>query len=409
MTASPPITSQRASAPQTVGGGGHIPALDGVRGVAILLVLYHHLLLLPSMTLSPGPLEVLVTFGLTGVDLFFVLSGFLITGILVENKSQLNYFRNFYARRTLRIFPLYYAVVFLALVVLPRFPLAALDNIRDPQHAWSYWLYLSNISMALGDGFRHGMLDVTWSLAIEEQFYLVWPVVVLMLGRPALMKLCGVLIVVGLLLRGGLVMSGAPWETTFLLTPCRMDGLVTGAFIALVWRESGAAPLLRAAHWVGPVCAVLFAIVVSRGADFYQTSVGQWLSPTLLAGIYGSLLVFVLRSRPSDALGRAMGQSWLRLFGKYSYALYLMHVPIFKAVHTVVYGRAGPDSFWHGMPGQLLFCLLAILASLVVAWVSWNLFERHFLSLKRYFPTRRLTKTPAAAHVWPPAQRATVR
>jgi len=161
---------------------GFVPALDGLRGIAIILVMLHHFTYYrPTSGIDEQIVSVLIFFW-TGVDLFFVLSGFLITGILLDTRGNERYFTSFYARRILRIFPLYYLILFLALVVLPKFPavhtvLIGQDASVDLPPQWPYWLYLTNFSIA-DRGWVHGWVDVAWSLAIEEQFYLIWPLVV---------------------------------------------------------------------------------------------------------------------------------------------------------------------------------------------------------------------------------------
>ena len=192
--------------------GRYVPALDGVRGVAILLVILFHHTLMRQQTPLDRVYASIARLGWSGVDLFFVLSGFLITGILCDAKGSPRSYRNFYVRRTLRIFPLYYAFVFFTLTIAPWLwpdtPLAemARAEMRDTSEAWS-WLYLSNILFALKEGFGHPNLAVTWSLAIEEQFYLVWPLLVAGLGRHTLMWTCGGLMAVALAVRTGLVIA----------------------------------------------------------------------------------------------------------------------------------------------------------------------------------------------------------
>jgi hypothetical protein len=157
----------------------HQPALDGVRGIAILLVLFHHFTVFDPITGVGAWLGFAALLGWCGVDLFFVLSGFLITGILIDARGSSRYFSSFYMRRSLRIFPLYFLVVFLSFVVLPRFP-ALHDVLAGPTDVvqWPYWTYLVNFAIADRAQFLHGILDISWSLAIEEQFYIVWAVVV---------------------------------------------------------------------------------------------------------------------------------------------------------------------------------------------------------------------------------------
>ena len=175
---------------------GVIPALDGLRGIAIILVMLHHFTNYRPTSGIDGLIGSVVFFLWTGVDLFFVLSGFLITGILLDSRGSERYFTTFYARRTLRIFPLYYLVLFVAFVVLPQFPAvnAVLTGQVDLPPQWPYWLYLENFSIA-ARGWVHGWVDVGWSLAIEEQFYLVWPLVIWLCPPRLLALLCAAIIV----------------------------------------------------------------------------------------------------------------------------------------------------------------------------------------------------------------------
>jgi len=178
--AAAPAPAKKSSLPS------HIPALDGIRGLAVLLVFYCHTTLIdPGGAL--GKLFVSSSrISWAGVDLFFVLSGFLITGILFDAKGKDFYFRNFYARRTVRIFPLYYAFLLVALVLLPIVTPASLADVYlhefPTQKVW-YWLYLSNFYQAFHP--THHLVFVSWSLAIEEQFYLCWPLVVFLCSRKA--------------------------------------------------------------------------------------------------------------------------------------------------------------------------------------------------------------------------------
>src|SRR6476620_6746086 len=171
-----------------------IPQLDSLRGIAILMVLVGHI-----QKNVPGIVGPWAHHGFSGVDLFFVLSGFLITGILLRAKTRPDYFKNFYTRRALRIWPLYYAV--LILLLLPN----SLTHLNLASPRWSYLLYIQN----LFPGFpaASGPLYITWSLAIEEQFYLIWPPIVLLLNRQWLARLAISLVILSPVLRYALPTS----------------------------------------------------------------------------------------------------------------------------------------------------------------------------------------------------------
>jgi peptidoglycan/LPS O-acetylase OafA/YrhL len=374
----------------------HIPALDGIRGLAILLVMLHHQTIMgigetiPIDDLFSHWMEI----GWSGVDLFFVLSGFLITGILLDAKDSPRYFKNFYARRTLRIFPLYYAVVFLALVVIPNLPDAILPAAKrdgfgriDGDEIW-YWLYLSNFSIANAAAWRHGILDISWSLAIEEQFYLMWPTLVFFTDRRRLMQICGGIIVGAFLVRVYMVMNDFHPIATYVLTPARLDPLAVGALIAAAARGEGGlaaiAPLARRVL-LATGAALLVSILVMGELDGRH----PWTLTagfSLLALFFGGLLVGVLRASPGSRTTRIFESGFLTTLGTYSYALYLFHLPLRALIRDTVYGRH--DFFLvlgSRIPAQLLFYIVASLMAFAMAWLSWQLLESRFLALKKHF------------------------
>src|SRR5438067_7660244 len=192
---------------------GHILALDGLRGIAILLVVVCHFV--SNLHIAADgwawPLVAIAHAGWTGVDLFFVLSGFLITGILIDARGSDSYFKAFYARRALRIVPAYYGFLFAIFVVLPFLHLGAgNDYMLAREHQSWYWLYLTNVMMAIGEIPGRGPYPSTlfWSLAVEEQFYLLWPLIVAASPPRTLRKICvgGVVLCVVLRIVG--VVSG---------------------------------------------------------------------------------------------------------------------------------------------------------------------------------------------------------
>jgi peptidoglycan/LPS O-acetylase OafA/YrhL len=172
--------------------GARYAALDGLRGFAILMVLFVHFIgdATPHTAVERALVK-LANYGIWGVDLFFVLSGFLITGILHDAKSSPHYFRDFYVRRTLRIFPLYYSALALLFGVLPVLPVAYPAGLAESarHQAW-LWCYVTNVYLARAGAWALPYVSHFWSLAVEEHFYLLWPIVVLTSTRAALLRIC---------------------------------------------------------------------------------------------------------------------------------------------------------------------------------------------------------------------------
>src|SRR5579859_5429454 len=242
------------------GGGGHMLVLDGMRGVAIVMVLCVHFIgNSPAHTAVTREAARLAGYGIWGVDLFFVLSGFLITGLLYDSKGSPHYFRNFYVRRTLRIFPLYYAVLALLFIVLPALPGPYPSGLAESERhqAW-LWLYASNVYLAIHRTWSLPYVGHFWSLAVEEQFYLVWPIVVLCFARRSLLGICIVVTILALALRSLLALAGAGAMAQLVLTPCRFDALCIGAFLALAIRSTGLDTVARAARLsLGPLVGLV--------------------------------------------------------------------------------------------------------------------------------------------------------
>ncbi len=249
--------AQAGGTPDESTTGRHIPALDGVRGIAILMVLLGHLFVRNPNPQVSWPLRfaaLLFSSGWVGVDLFFVLSGFLITGILYDTQRSAHFFRNFYARRILRIFPLYYAVILglMAVSLLLGYRWFVPGTLLYLTYLHTLWINGVGYTTAPWVNINH-----LWSLAIEEQFYSVWPLLVFLLGRKrriAMAALVGVLLSVSLrcwVYRSGLI--GAHPYATYSWTPSRMDGLLLGAVLAMLVRSEWRGAVLR---WSPMVFAV---------------------------------------------------------------------------------------------------------------------------------------------------------
>lgn len=376
---------------------GRVPALDGIRGVAILLVMVYHQTVMVPMNRVDARFFRLTEFGFCGVDLFFVLSGFLITGILYDAKGTPHYFRNFFARRALRICPLYYAVLVFCLLILPRAPhakSARFEQIRGDEF-W-YWAFLANFSIARAGDWRHGILDVTWSLSIEEQFYLAWPLIVFLGNRRTLLKVCAAAVLLPLVLRCVMIGRQVAPIVIYVLTPTRLDALAMGAWVALAVRGGrGLDGIIGPARYgFGLAGSLLLGFLVlghTHSLDPWNQTAGY----SLLGVFFAATLVLALPAPPASVWHRILCGRVLRFFGKYSYALYLFHLPLRALIRDAVYGPLQfPTFLGSQVPGQLLFYVAATSVTCAAARVSWQCFESPFLNLKRHFAPQPPSKNP---------------
>lgn len=377
----------------------HLPVLDGVRGLAILLVLVIHLGVMIPQTGVEHALFAVISSGWIGVELFFVLSGFLITGILLASRDKPNYFRNFYIRRVLRIFPLYYGLLIFSLYLLPMIPHPKAENFaRVAGNEIWYWLFVQNFYMAQAGGPQHSIMDVTWSLAIEEQFYIVWPLMVFLVQGRRLLWACLGLIVFSIAFRVGLLSTGfAPW-TVYVVTPGRIDGLCVGAIIAVLVRnpEYSPVPLATLGRWavgIGGLATIgLFALEGGLHWDRYSI---QTVGYTAFAVLFGGMLTLAYIGMPSrERLSRVFSTPFLTILGVYSYSLYLFHLPIRGAIRDFVWKpEAFPNWFGGTLVAQSVFYVVAGALALAAAAASYHLYEMRFLALKdRLAPSRPSVK-----------------
>jgi peptidoglycan/LPS O-acetylase OafA/YrhL len=382
---------------------GRLSTLDGLRGLAILLVMQYHFWGLSFGLTGWNPSNPLDRFvarlfgvGWSGVDLFFVLSGFLITGILLDAKGSAFYFRNFYARRFLRIFPLYYGFLAFALLVLPNF-----DRLANPAGVLAlhhtqfwFWSYTSNIGAAIKAAHTNIPLQYSqfWSLAVEEQFYLLWPLLLLLLNRRAMTILCAVLVVSALVLRIVLVQPmSAPLVTIAAphnMLPARMDTLALGALLALGLRNGG---LARFRPHAKVICAaslvVLIALFIKEGGLSALNSHIQTFGFTALALLFASTVLLVLTSRPASMPYRMFAHPVLRGLGRYSYAIYVFHLLIaFDMTAEFARGDLLRTVYGSQIPADIVFSTCCTTISVGAAWLSWHLFESQILKLKRFVP-----------------------
>jgi peptidoglycan/LPS O-acetylase OafA/YrhL len=359
--------------------GARIPELDGLRGIAILWVLVFH------FTAASGPLFFLAHFfqmGWIGVDLFFVLSGYLITGILVDSVGHRHYYRNFIVRRSLRIFPLYYATLVLY-CILSFYPAAVRPMDFLKLGGWWYAVYLGNVKTFLEGHFPYvAILTPLWSLQVEEQFYLSFPLIVWAVKRKTLAKLLAGSIAFALLLRIVLAIAmPANKLGTYMLMPCRMDALAMGGLIAVVQRDWPERLQARWIGWMTAACALIYGVVCVLWTTGPWSDAMRTIGFTALDFAFAGVLVMLMAWRQRFLLGlcRLRFLVWV---GTISYGLYLLHIPgeligARLAAHVVKLAPHGSAEF-----------VVSMAASLAMAWLSWTVFESQVLKLKRRFTVK---------------------
>lgn len=365
--------------------GERVLVLDGVRGIAVLMVMAYHFWLggVNGTELGAGfPLYAwFIPLGATGVDLFFVLSGFLITSILFKTREMPHFYRAFFARRIVRIFPLYYLCLIIYFLILPLALrlFGRADLLTDPLFqapALLMWTYTTNwIPFVPGATPIPVILQHFWSLAVEEQFYVTWPWIVKAFSRRKLMIISLCLIAVSFFLRQYFLSLGMGY-VAYKWTFCVMDDLAIGAFAGLAYRDAAdRRQILKAAPYAF-VLALLCLV-------FLPQPYWSLLEITAFAVLFGSCIVMVLGLKETHPAARLLSSKPLHFLGKHSYAIYLFHQPI---ICVLALSGIDADSL-HARLGSPLLAILALNAlafalSLVSGWLAWHIVEKHFLKLK---------------------------
>lgn len=360
--------------------GRHFTALDGFRGVAVLLVMSSHFVKTGDVIGDQQPWHLLVRGGFVGVDMFFVLSGFLITGILLDApKCGGRYFGTFYMRRFLRIFPLYYCVLAVAMVGFRH---------EGGDSPWWFVGFASNLGDAWYGRWLHATEGVSiahfWSLAVEEQFYLIWPMLVYLLTTRALVRVSLALLVIAPLSGMMFFLADNPLGS-YVFTLNRFHTLAMGALLAVAWRDG--------TYWTWCQARAL-PVVVTTGAltvmgIMYAPRSGFFSSAPALWGPYlwGGVLLLCLR--PSGVLARLFCSRVLVFIGKISFGLYVYHSFFERLARQYLYeGWLVPVAAGDRAAALLGFLPLAYGLSIALAFLSWRFFEKPILALNRNFQYR---------------------
>ena len=387
LTAEPPIKA--STSPWS--SGRRIPELDGLRGLAILMVLVRHCVYETNFAGGhhwPSYLVVASSLTWSGVDLFFILSGFLIGGILLDARSSPNYFKTFYARRVFRIIPIYAVLVstfYLFLFAEFQGWVPPSNWLFGPNVPWyGYATFTQNLQWAAGGPNFTNWLTPTWSLAVEEQFYLVLPALLWFVSGRKLFYVLGSAILAAPLLRLFLDLHYAHGQmASFCLMPCRADSLLLGVVAAILVRDRSIWESLQRQRrwlvfaWIVLLAGVQFFIFFNQAdpiLSFWMTALGfSWMALFYL----GLLLLGLIYT--GGWLGRILRTTWLKALGTISYAVYLIHKPVLGLTFAIV--RSRHPWPWAETSGERLLILLSLAITIAIASLSWRYFEKPLLKI----------------------------
>jgi len=354
----------------------NVPYFDGMRGLAIFLVALGHIFCEFYF----------LKISWIGLNLFFVLSGYLITRCLFQYKhySAQGYFRNFYIRRMLRIFPLYYAVLTFFFLFLPLLSqkfqhyYSELDNIQA-----NYWLYTSNWGMIYSGMPEQPIFFHFWSLAVEEQFYFIWPVLFFICSSSR-----SKYILIAILLAFS-VFNRITTETplhAYLSSFTAAEPLLLGCLVCIMQEDGILQRISKTLNSAAILSIVFLCIVFIRDQDLHITN--EWL----IKYGYSAINIIITSVMVSAIIGRFAGVKtrkffsvkWLRWLGKYSYSIYVFHWIILKTIvyktESVLMANHWPESLSYFLPR-----IMGIILTLLISYFSYHYFEKHFLALKKYF------------------------
>jgi peptidoglycan/LPS O-acetylase OafA/YrhL len=347
-----------------------ITELDGLRGLAILMVLIFHYAAYQAPTHSVI-YYLLIPIGLmwSGVDLFFVLSGFLIGGILIDHKNSKKYFSVFYRRRIHRIFPVYYLMI--AAFLAGRFLFPTSELFVSAMPAWAYLLFAQNLVGPFLMTFGSAWMGVTWSLAIEEQFYLLLPLIVRKLSGRGLLNVVVACIFGAPLLRAVLVLRGWQFEQLHPFFPCRADALGLGVLAAITVRSDAIKFWIRRHALFGYACWVALLGGMMTLLKFRTWMFNATIGYSIIGVFYFVSTMLVLLA-PLPAVRRVLVWRWLRWLGTVSYCVYLIHQPIRSGL-LLFFQRSGSL-----ISGAHVFglTLVALALTFLISQLSWAYLER---------------------------------
>lgn len=351
----------------------YYPALDGLRGMAILLVVLLH---------NFGFMNYFF-FGWLGVDLFFVLSGFLITDILMNSLTNPFFLRNFYMRRVLRIFPLYYIVLIIFLVLLPTLKIQSLDISYYTSNQFWLWTYLQNWLYIFKEPYGDKILLHTWSLAVEEQFYLIWPITILLIRKPKKLLLIVIIVLVSAIITRYIVWNYKIENLAYssLYTFTRIDGICIGCMLALLMKINSAFLKNHTSAIVLLMAIINFGFYFLNDRQSFTLPYLALVGYTTFAILFG-ILVYEAVIAESKIIKLIFTQQLLIFFGKISYGLYVYHWPIYLFLFPYFKRLLSADKNLSLLLPDLIAATFVTLIAIFISILSYRFIEKPFLKLK---------------------------
>ena len=352
----------------------HIPALDGIRGLAILAVIMYHNFGLGDQ----------YYIGWLGVDLFFVLSGYLITNSLINTLPTKNYLRNFYIKRVLRIFPIYYLVLFIFLIFFPLISFLNDEFGYYIKHQLWFWFYLQNWLLIFNFPKGDGYFNHFWSLAVEEQFYVIWPFIILWLKKEKRLLIFLILVLISLIaIRSSLwLLQIDHFNYTLFYRFTRIDGICVGCIIAVIKK-------MRPDFLERNIAAVVTSLAILNFIFYFLNRDNQFEFPylafvgyTTFASMLG-LLVNQATVLEDGRFARVLAIFPLRYVGKISYGFYIFHLPLYLLLSPWL--KRSINFFFSKELNAFFVSLAATLIAFCISIVSYHIFEMRFLKLKTRF------------------------
>jgi peptidoglycan/LPS O-acetylase OafA/YrhL len=351
----------------------YYPSLDGLRGIAILLVICCH-----NFNFVP-----FLNFGWVGVDLFFVLSGFLITDILLQTRETKNFLPNFYIRRALRIFPLFYIMLLLFFVIVPFIAQFHEQYKYYHDNQEMTWFHLINWLYIFQERPNHNLLlNHFWSLSLEEQFYFIWPFLILLFKN--LRWLSRAIIFILVICIASRIISWSYWGGNYtgfcFHNMTRLDGLCIGSLIA-IWRFQDIRTLRKKffRFFVTVLGIHLIALLLAK-TFFPGLPHFVFFGYTSICAIFGAI-VFHAISKSAAATKFLLENKLLKYFGKISYGLYVFHWPVFIFFKLFVLNKLTTRGINYTY-AEFIVATSAFVMATLLSILSYTYFEKRILALK---------------------------